>query len=153
MADIPYETRNDLPERVRAQVIELLHQRRADAIDLETQTKQAHWNVKGPHFIALHKLFDEVHDAVEDYVDTLAERVVQLGGIAEGTARLVAQRSELEEYPKGIAGGAEHVNALASALAEFGALIRRAIDETGDWRDQGSADICTESSPGEGQCP
>src|SRR5256885_10574067 len=114
MADIPYETRTDLPERVRAQVIELLNQRLADAIDLETQTKQAHWNVKGPHFIALHKLFDELHDGVEGYVDTLAERVVQLGGIAEGTARVVAKRSELEEYPNGIAGGAEHVTALAS---------------------------------------
>src|SRR5437016_1836465 len=106
MADIPYETRNDLPERVRAQVIELLNQRLADAIDLETQTKQAHWNVKGPHFIALHKLFDEVHDAVENYVDTLAERVVQIGGIAEGTVRMVAERTELTDYPRQIVDGA-----------------------------------------------
>jgi starvation-inducible DNA-binding protein len=151
VADIPYVTRNDLPERVRAQVIELLNQRLADAIDLETQTRQAHWNVKGPHFIALHKLFDEIHEGVGAYVDTLAERVVQLGGMAEGTARLVAQRSELPEYPHGIAGGAEHVTALATALAEFGTHIRRAIDQVGDWGDQSSADICTGISRGTAQ--
>lgn len=148
MAELPYETSNDLPESVRAQVIDLLNQRLADAIDLQTQTKQAHWNVKGPHFIALHQLFDEIHGAVEDYVDLLAERVVQLGGVAAGTARIVAERSELPEYPHAIAGGAEHVNALASALAEFGGPLRRAIKETGDWGDQNSADICTEISRG-----
>lgn len=148
MAELPYETSNDLAEGVRGQVIDLLNQRLADAIDLQTQAKQAHWNVKGPHFIALHKLFDEIHGAVEEYVDLLAERVVQLGGIASGTARIVAERSELPEYPHAIGGGAEHVNALASALAEFGASVRRAIDETGGWGDQVSADICTEISRG-----
>src|SRR6059036_928895 len=108
-----HETMNDLPENVRSQVSDLLNNRLAEAIDLETQTKQAHWNVKGPQFIALHKLFDEVHDAVEEYVDLLAERVVQLGGIAEGTVRMVAERTELTDSPRQIVAGAEHVNALA----------------------------------------
>jgi starvation-inducible DNA-binding protein len=148
VAELPYQTSNDLSESVRARVIDLLNQRLADAVDLQTQAKQAHWNVKGPHFIALHRLFDEIHGAVVEYGDLLAERVVQLGGIAGGTARVVAERSELPEYPHAIAGGAEHVNALASALAEFGASVRRAIGETGDWDDQVSADICTEVSRG-----
>ena len=148
MAELPYMTSNDLPEGIRAQVVDLLNQRLADAIDLGTQTKQAHWNVKGPHFIALHKLFDEVHGAVEDYVDLLAERVVQLGGIAAGTARIAAQRSTLPEYPHAIAAGAEHVNALAKALAWFGSQVRRAIGETTDWGDHDSADLCTEISRG-----
>lgn len=148
MVDLPYETSNDLPEGVRARVIGLLNQRLADAIDLATQTKQAHWNVKGPHFIALHKLFDEIHGAVEDYVDLLAERAVQVGGIAAGTARMVAERSQLPEYPHDIADGAAHVNALARALAEFGRHVRRAIAETGEWGDQDTADICTEISRG-----
>jgi len=148
MVDLPYQTNNDLPERVRTQVIDLMNQRLADAIDLETQVKQAHWNVKGPHFIALHGLFDDIHGAMQIYVDFLAERVVQVGGIAGGTARIVAERSELSEYPHGTAGGAEHVNALASALGEFGTLMRRSIDETSDWGDQVSADICTEISRG-----
>jgi len=148
MTALAYDTSNDLPDNVRAQVAALLNERLADVIDLATQAKQAHWNVKGPQFIALHKLFDEIHDAVQEYVDLLAERVVQLGGIAEGTVRLVAERSELAEYPRTIADGPEHVNALAGALAEFGARIRRAIDQTSDLGDQGSADICTEISRG-----
>jgi len=148
MTALPFETSNDLPEKDRAQVADLLNARLADAIDLSAQTKQAHWNVKGPQFIALHKLFDEIHDAVQEYVDLLAERVVQLGGIAEGTVRIVAERSELTEYPRTIADGPEHVNALAGALAEFGARVRRAIDQTSDLGDQGSADICTEISRG-----
>src|SRR6516164_10256823 len=99
-----FNTKNDLSESVRVQAIELLNARLADAIDLATQTKQAHWNVKGPHFIALHELFDQVNEAVEEYVDDIAERAVQLGGVAEGTARMVAQRSSLAEYAKATDG-------------------------------------------------
>src|SRR5205814_232553 len=110
--------------------------------------KQAHWNVKGPQFIALHKLFDEINDAVVEYVDLLAERVVQLGGTAEGTARVVAERSELPEYPLTISTGEEHVWALSSALSNFGERIRRAIDQTADLGDVDSSDICTEISRG-----
>src|SRR6266436_2954242 len=143
-----FKTKNDLPQDVRSKTVALLNSRLADCIDLEAQTKQAHWNVKGPQFIALHKLFDEVYAAVEEYVDLLAERVVALGGIAEGTVRIVAERSELSEYPHTIADGPAHVNALAGALAEFGGHIRRAIDETGELGDAGTADICTEISRG-----
>src|SRR5438045_5356248 len=114
-----YPTKNDLPEGTRRQVIELCNARLADAIDLQTQTKQAHWNVKGPDFIALHKLFDEVNEDVEDYVDDIAERVVQLGGVAEGTARIAAKRSSLNEYPANAVDGRSHVDALSSALATF----------------------------------
>src|SRR5689334_19231507 len=92
---IPYHTRNDLSEHIRAQVIDLLNQRLADAVDLQAQAKQAHWNVKGPHFSALHGLFDNVYGALEEYVDLLAERVVQLGGIAAGTVRVAASKSVL----------------------------------------------------------
>src|SRR2546423_14370030 len=103
-----HETMNDLPENVRSQVSDLLNNRLAEAIDLQTQVKQAHWNVKGPQFIALHKLFDEINDAVVEYVDLLAERVVQLGGAAEGTARLVGARSELPGGPLTISTRGEH---------------------------------------------
>src|SRR5689334_1889450 len=103
-----YSTKNDLPETSRVEAIDLLNQRLADCIDLQTQCKQAHWNVKGPTFIALHKLFDEVNEDVEEYVDLIAERIVQLGGIAEGTARIVAERSALIDYPLGLSTGDEH---------------------------------------------
>src|SRR2546426_3939680 len=112
-----YPTKNDLPETTRRKMIELCNARLADAIDLQTQTKQAHWNVKGPHFIALHELFDKINEEVEDYVDNIAERAVQLGGVAEGTARVAAKRSALAEYPAKAVDGRSHVEALSSALA------------------------------------
>ena len=143
-----YPTKNDLPEAARREAIGLLNQRLADCIDLQTQCKQAHWNVKGPTFIALHKLFDEVNEAVEEYVDLLAERVVQLGGIAEGTVGVVAERSTLLDYPLVLSTGAEHVAALSDALAMFGRTVRVGIEEMNDLEDAGSADILTEISRG-----
>lgn len=143
-----FATKNDLSQSTRAQVSELLNQRLADCIDLQTQCKQAHWNVKGPSFIALHKLFDEVNEAVEEYVDLLAERVVQLGGVAEGTARVAASRSRLEEYPDSLTKGQEHVDALSSALATFGHGTRVAINEADELADPATADILTEITRG-----
>jgi|SRR6185369_10617144 starvation-inducible DNA-binding protein len=143
-----HTTKNDLPEQVRSKVIELLNARLADAIDLQTQMKQAHWNVKGPNFIALHELFDKINEEVEDYVDDIAERVVQLGGVALGTARSIAQRSQLREYPLTIANGREHVEAVSAALATFGKSVRQAIDSSSELRDADTADLFTEISRG-----
>ena len=106
-----FRTKNDLPEATRVKVIELLNARLADCKDLQTQVKQAHWNVKGPNFISLHLLFDKINDDVEDNVDEIAERAVQLGGVAEGTARMVAKRSALAEYPASAVDGRSHVEA------------------------------------------
>ena len=143
-----YPTKNDLPEASRLEAITLLNQRLAEAIDLQTQCKQAHWNVKGPTFIALHKLFDEINEDVEEYVDLIAERVVQLGGVAEGTVGVVADRSMLVDYPIGLSTGAEHVAALSDALAMFGRAVRVGIEEMNELEDAGSADILTEISRG-----
>lgn len=145
---VRYETENDLPTNTRSEVIELVNQRLADAIDLQIQLKQAHWNVKGPHFIGLHELFDKIAEAVEDYVDLIAERVVQLGGIAEGTVRTAAARSRLDEYPLSIADGAAHVEAVARALSTFGREARMTIDETAALDDADTADLFTEVSRG-----
>ena len=103
--------------------------------------------MKGPHFIALHKLFDEINEDVEDYVDTIAEHAVQLDGTVEGTARAVAARSTLSEYPLTVTSGLERVAALAGALAAFGKQVRQGIgqaDELGD----ADADVFTEVSRG-----
>jgi starvation-inducible DNA-binding protein len=143
-----YSTKIDLPEASRVEAIELLNERLADCIDLQTQCKQAHWNVKGPSFIALHKLFDEINEEVEDYVDLIAERAVQLGGVAEGTARSVAARSTLDVYPLVLSSGQDHVEALSSALAAFGRTLRVGIEEMNDLSDAASADILTEISRG-----
>ena len=143
-----YPTKNDLPEATRRQMIDLCNARLADAIDLQTQTKQAHWNVKGPHFIALHELFDKVNADVEDYVDLIAERAVQLGGAVEGTARSVAKRSTLAEYPLKTGTGRQHVEALSSALAAFAKAIRAAIETSDQVDDKDTNDIFIEISRG-----
>jgi starvation-inducible DNA-binding protein len=146
--DTMYPTRNDLPEAKRTQLVELCNARLADAIDLQTQTKVAHWNVKGPQFIALHELFDKVVEDVEDYVDLLAERAVQLGGEADGTARSVARRSTLAEYPFKGGGGRKHVDALSAVLASFGKNVREGIDATSRLGDADTNDIFIEISRG-----
>jgi len=143
-----YDTKNDLARDTRVEVIALLNQRLAEAIDLQTQCKQAHWNVKGPAFIALHKLFDEITEDVEGYVDEIAERVVQLGGIAEGTVGAVEERSKLPDYPLGLSTGAEHVAALSDALAAFGRAVRIGIEEMNELEDAGTADLLTGISRG-----
>ena len=143
-----FKTKNDLPEATRVQAVELLNARLADCIDLQTQTKQAHWNVKGPEFIALHKLFDEINEDVEDYVDLIAERAVQLGGAVEGTARAVAAKSALPEYPLTISAGRDHVAALANALATFSKSTRQAISQVDEFGDANTADVFTEVSRG-----
>jgi starvation-inducible DNA-binding protein len=143
-----FKTKNDLPETTRVKAVELLNARLADCKDLQTQTKQAHWNVKGPNFIGLHELFDKINEAVEEYVDEIAERAVQLGGVAEGTARMVAKRSTLPEYPANAADGRSHVEALSSALAAFGKAARRAIDGANEFGDLDTADLFTEVSRG-----
>jgi starvation-inducible DNA-binding protein len=143
-----FQTKNDLPEATRVEVIALLNQRLADCIDLQTQCKQAHWNVKGPSFIGLHKLFDDINESVEAYVDLIAERIVQLGGIAEGTIGAVEGRSTLVDYPLTLSSGAEHVAALSDALAAFGRTARVGIEEMNELEDADSADMLTDISRG-----
>jgi len=141
-----HNTKNDLAKGKREKVIEHLNARLADAIDLKTQAKQAHWNVKGHHFIALHELFDQVATAVEAHVDLIAERVTALGGTAMGTARVVAQRSSLSEYPLEIFDGTAHVDALSTAMADFGKRIRQNINDADKLDDADTADLFTEIS-------
>jgi len=143
-----YETENDIPKSTRAELVRLINQRLADVIDLQAQLKQAHWNVKGPHFIGLHELFDKIAEDVESYVDMIAERIVQLGGVAEGTVRVAAARSRLEEYPLMIGDGSAHVEAVAKALSAFGREARVSIDEANALDDADTADLFTEVSRG-----
>ena len=142
------ETKNSLPQSIRLQSVGLLNRNLASAIDLERQAKQAHWNVKGPNFISLHELFDKINEDVKDYVDDIAERAVQLGGVAEGTARTVAKRSSLSEYPANAVDGRSHVEALSTALATFGKAARKAINDANDLGDLDTADLFTEVSRG-----
>jgi len=143
-----HKTKNDLAEEVRVEMISLLNQRLADGIDLMMQTKQAHWNVKGPNFIALHELFDKIVDEVAGYVDDMAERITQFGGTALGTARVAASNSTLAEYPLEISDGTAHVAALSTSLATFGKGVRAAIDQAAAAGDADTADLFTGISRG-----
>jgi starvation-inducible DNA-binding protein len=138
-----YKTKNDLSKKTREGVIKELNARLADSIDLMTQAKQAHWNVKGPNFIALHELFDKIVEDAESWADDIAERAVALGGIAYGTARVVAKQSSLKEYPLDISAGADHVEALSTTLANYGAAVRAAIDIADKLGDADTADLFT----------
>jgi len=139
-----FSTSVSLPEKARLELIDLLNARLADAIDLKTQTKQAHWNVKGIHFIALHELFDEVATHADDTADLLAERATALGGVALGTARLVASTSSLAEYDLNAVTGEQHLKALSKSLAAVANAARAGIDQAGQLGDQGTADVLTE---------
>lgn len=142
------KTKNDLPQDVREQIVEILNARLADAIDLKSQAKQAHWNVKGMNFIALHELFDRVSTEVEVNIDDLAERITTLGGTALGTIRVAAAKSTLDEYPLEITDGSSHVEALSNSLAQFGKVVRANIDVTDDLGDADTADLLTGISRG-----
>jgi len=143
---LPHSTRNDLPAATRARVGVLLNARLADTIDLQLPAKQAHWNVKGPHFIALHELFDKVADAAEVASDMLAERLVALGGRAEGTVQVVDKRTTLRSYSLTLASGPDHVQAVADAIAAVARATREAIDDADRAGDKGTSDLFTELS-------
>lgn len=143
-----HKTKIDLPKETREKLVDILNSRLADAIDLQTQAKQAHWNVKGMGFIGLHELFDQVATHVEDYVDSIAERVTALGGTAMGTVRVAAEKTSLQEYPHEITDGADHVDALSTALADFGKRVRENIDDSDELGDADTADLFTEVSRG-----
>lgn len=141
-----YESRIDLEPALRSDVIRLLQPLLADAVDLHSQVKQAHWNVKGLSFIALHELFDKIAEEVEEHSDSLAERITALGGRADGTARVAASDSRLVEYPLDILDGPAHLTAVAERLAAFGAASRSAIESATQLGDADSADLFTEVS-------
>ncbi|MDR7010059.1 DNA starvation/stationary phase protection protein Dps [Paraburkholderia strydomiana] len=143
-----HPTRNTLPNEIREKSVQLLGQSLVAAIDLQRQAKQAHWNVQGPNFIALHLLFDDVHTAAVEWADLSAERLVALGGTADGRVRHVADNTKLEPYPLELKEGMDHVRHVAGALAKFGQQVRDAIIASADFGDATTSDVFTEISRG-----
>lgn len=142
-----FRTRIGIPPADRTRLVALLNANLADAFDLVSQTKQAHWNVKGSDFWQLHKLFDEIAEAAEDWVDEIAERITALGGYANGTARMAAAASRLPEFPTDITDSMDFVAALADRVAAFSNAARDAIDEADEkLGDADTADLFTEIS-------
>jgi starvation-inducible DNA-binding protein len=143
-----FATRHDLAGPTRAAMATLLGGCLVEAIALERHAKQAHWNVKGMHFRTLHALFDDVAEEAKAWSDLLAERLVALGGVADGRVETVAARSTLPALPEAAVTGQAWVAALADSLAAFGVMLRRAIDVAAAGGDVDTADVCTEVSRG-----
>jgi starvation-inducible DNA-binding protein len=143
-----FRTRNDLPQPTREQMVALCNQQLADTADLYSQTKHAHWNVRGPEFYQLHELFDELAESIEGFIDMIAERATALGGEAMGTLRMAAANSSLPEYPERPKTGMAHVEALAERFGQLAASTRAAIEEASAAGDQDTADLFTEISRG-----
>jgi starvation-inducible DNA-binding protein len=143
-----YRIANTLPEQIRFEIRRFTQSSPRCCIDLHAQVKQAHWNVRGPTFIAIHELFDKVADAVEEYSDKIAERAGTLGGTAEGTVQTATERSFLEPYQLGVADAEAHIATVTAALASFGESVRNAIGESDEFGDLDTADVFTEVSRG-----
>ena len=141
-----FPTSVDIPASDRTKVVRILNQHLADAADMWSQAKQAHWNVKGPDFWQLHKLFDEVAGEAANWADLCAERVTALGGFATGTVRMAAASSTLPEFPADITDSMDYVRAVAVRLAAFSNSARGAIDATDKLGDANTADLFTEIS-------
>lgn len=139
-----YTTRIDIPEATRTKTIQLLNSTLAASLDIWSQSKQAHWNVKGKDFYQLHLLFDDIASVLYEHIDTIAERITVLGGVAHGTARDSAKNSELPEYPDTEKMTEEdHLNALADRLAAYAKHLREGISKTSDWEEQDTSDLYT----------
>ncbi len=146
MAQRTFRTSINIPEENRQAVIQLLNQQLADTFDLFSQTKQAHWNVKGPNFYQLHELYDELAAALLPHVDAIAERATALGGFAMGTARMAAASSRLQDYPQDAVDDLANVQALAQCYAAVAASTREAADQAEQQEDMDTNDLLIEVS-------
>jgi starvation-inducible DNA-binding protein len=138
-----FHTHVDLPEKTRAKMVDLLNQQLADVSDLYTQTKQAHWNIKGMDFIQLHEFFDDLAEKVLPYVDSIAERATSIGGVAMGTARMAAANSTLPEFPSGPYDGKSMVKVLVKIYGQFANSTRAAIETADEAGDKDTTDLFT----------
>ncbi|MBO0661530.1 DNA starvation/stationary phase protection protein Dps [Jiella sp. MQZ9-1] len=143
-----HPTKNPISENVRGSMVELLQTHLATSVDITYQTKQAHWNVKGMNFIAVHELFDDLHEVVEDYVDTIAERLTALGGQAHGTVQAAVENSILDPYPLDLVKSEDHLRRLTNSYAKWSKVVKEGIGEASEAGDDLTEDLLTEVGRG-----
>lgn len=143
---LPHKSHIKLDQKTRSAVVELLNARLADGIDLALIIKQAHWNMRGPNFIAVHELMDQFRDDMDAGNDLIAERAAQLGGAVFGTTQTVAESTTVKPYPVNIFSVEDHLNALIDRFSTVANAIRDAIDAAEEAGDADTADIFTEVS-------
>ncbi len=143
-ADKQYVSRVELPPEQKAELVALLNQQLANLMDLYSQTKHSHWNVKGPNFYGTHKMFDALAETVEAHVDKVAERLTALGGVAHGSVRMAASGTELAEFPLDLSQTLDVIGFMAKQYSQAGNSARTAIDEADELEDAGTADMLTD---------
>lgn len=141
-----HASRIDLDDDARTQLVALLNERLADTADLYSQAKQAHWSVRGSDFWQLHGLYDAVAEAIEPWIDEIAERITTLGGTARGTVRSAAADSSLDEFPPETSDGEETITLLADRLAAYAGTVRASIDRAEEIGDPTTTDLLTDVS-------
>lgn len=143
-----HPTKHPLNANLRGSMVELLQKHLGTAIDITYQTKQAHWNVKGMNFIAVHKLFDELHETTEDFVDNIAERLTALGGQAHGTVQASTENTVLDPYPLDLVKSEDHLKRLADSYAKWSGELIKGIEEASEAGDDLTEDLLTEVGRG-----
>jgi starvation-inducible DNA-binding protein len=141
---VPFRTRNDIPIKQREAIDKMLNERLSDLNDLRSQTKHAHWNVKGHHFFSLHFAFDKFAATLTEYIDTVAERITALGGVAHGTVRMAATGTTLDEFPADTFEGVAVARVLADRYAAAANAVREGIALADEHKDAGTADMLTD---------
>ena len=139
-----FQTKNDLSADVRQKLVNMLNTQLAATLDLYTQTKHAHWNIKGADFYQLHEMFDDLAKDIFGFIDLIAERATALGGYAQGTLRMSAQNTNLPEYPKEATDGRQHLDALIDRYARYTAECRKCIDAAQNEDDMATSDLFTD---------
>lgn len=136
---------SQLPADVRKKLCDALRGVLTDGLDLHSQIKVAHWNIKGPQFAALHPLFDTFATDLAVHNDTIAERILTLGGLAVGTARHIAKNSRLADYPQEVTRDLEHVKLLAERIGTWLVGARACRDLAVEHKDDDTNSMLTDA--------
>jgi len=140
---------NETSDDVRTTLVQLLNKQLAETVDLRSQVRQAHFNVRGPYIQELRSLFDGLTLDLRHFADLIAERIRTLGGCAAATVRFVAHESCLRDYPLDALDAHDHLEALLSSYSRYELDTRhnlKVTQEVGDFETAGLLQIISVST-------